>query len=166
MDSNNDAVLWRHLVVTSGIALPSWSISTHSFPKPGPALGPQDDLALGCWARVTYRPGTPWETETASSVGVFESAHLILLLFSCSVVSTLCDPVDCSPASLLCPWVFSRPEYWSGLPFPSRGDLPHPGIEPRSPALAGGLFTTEPLLISLLIYLSFIFLFSTSVSLC
>ena len=38
---------------------------------------------------------------------------------------------------------FSRQEYWSGLPFPSPGDLPDPGIEPVSPALAGGFFTTE-----------------------
>ena len=30
---------------------------------------------------------------------------------------------------------FSRPEYWSGLPFPLPGDLPNPGIDPRSPAL-------------------------------
>ena len=30
---------------------------------------------------------------------------------------------------------FSRQEYWSGLPFPSPGDLPDPGIEPRCPAL-------------------------------
>ena len=30
---------------------------------------------------------------------------------------------------------FSRQEYWSGLPFPSAGNLPNPGIEPRSPAL-------------------------------
>jgi len=30
---------------------------------------------------------------------------------------------------------FSRQEYWSGLPFPSPGDLPDQGIEPRSPAL-------------------------------
>ena len=30
---------------------------------------------------------------------------------------------------------FSRQEYWSGLPFPSPGDLPNPGIEPKSPAL-------------------------------
>ena len=30
---------------------------------------------------------------------------------------------------------FSRQEHWSGLPFPSPGDLPDPGIEPRSPAL-------------------------------
>ena len=29
---------------------------------------------------------------------------------------------------------FSRQEYWNGLPFPTRGDLPNPGIEPMSPA--------------------------------
>ena len=34
--------------------------------------------------------------------------------------------------------------YWRGLPFPSPGDLPDPGIEPMSSALAGGFFTTEP----------------------
>ena len=39
---------------------------------------------------------------------------------------------------------FPRQEYWSELPFPSPGDLPNPGIEPTSPALAGGFFTTEP----------------------
>ena len=38
---------------------------------------------------------------------------------------------------------FSRQEYWSGLPFPSPGDLPNPGIQPASPVLAGGFFTTE-----------------------
>ena len=40
--------------------------------------------------------------------------------------------------------VFPRQEYWSGLPFPSPGLLPHRGIEPMSPVLAGGFFTTEP----------------------
>ena len=35
-------------------------------------------------------------------------------------------------------------EYWSGLPFPPPGDLPDPKIEPVSPALAGGFFTTDP----------------------
>ena len=39
---------------------------------------------------------------------------------------------------------FSRQEYWSGLPFPSPGYLPNPGLEPVSLALAGGFFTTEP----------------------
>ena len=37
---------------------------------------------------------------------------------------------------------FLRQEYKSRLPFPSPGDLPDPGIEPASPALAGGFFTT------------------------
>ena len=39
---------------------------------------------------------------------------------------------------------FSRQEYWSGLSFPSPGDLPNPWIEPTSPALPGGFFNTEP----------------------
>ena len=42
---------------------------------------------------------------------------------------------------------FSRQEYWSGLPFPTPGDIPNPGIEPEfpaSPELAGGFFTTVP----------------------
>ena len=39
---------------------------------------------------------------------------------------------------------FPRQKYWGGLPFPSPGDLPNPGIEPTSPALAGGFSTTEP----------------------
>ena len=42
---------------------------------------------------------------------------------------------------------FPRQEYWSGLPFPTAGDLPNPGFKPTSlasPALASGLFTTEP----------------------
>ena len=39
---------------------------------------------------------------------------------------------------------FGRQGHWSGLPFPSPGDLPVPGIKPESPALAGGFFTAEP----------------------
>ena len=39
---------------------------------------------------------------------------------------------------------FSRQEYWIGLPFPSPGDLPNPGIEPTSPALQADALTSEP----------------------
>ena len=56
--------------------------------------------------------------------------------------------------TLLTPWTLahqaslsmgiSRQEYWSGLPFPTPGDLPDPGIKPTSPTLAGRFFTTEP----------------------
>ena len=52
--------------------------------------------------------------------------------------------------SLTDPWIvalsmgFARQECWSGLPFPSPGDLPNPGIEPRSPALQADTLTSEP----------------------
>ena len=56
--------------------------------------------------------------------------------------------------SLVTPWTlahqaplfmgFPRQEYWNGLPFPPPGDLPHPGTEHESAALAGGFFTSEP----------------------
>ena len=39
---------------------------------------------------------------------------------------------------------FSRREYWSGLPFPSPGDLPNPGIKPGSPALQADALSSEP----------------------
>ena len=39
---------------------------------------------------------------------------------------------------------FPRQKYWSELPFPSPGDLPHPEIEPMSSVLAGRFFTAEP----------------------
>ena len=39
---------------------------------------------------------------------------------------------------------FSRQEYWSGLPFPSPGDLPDPGIGPRSPTLQADALTSAP----------------------
>ena len=39
---------------------------------------------------------------------------------------------------------FSSQEYWSGLPFPSPGDLPDPGIKPRSPALQADSLPSEP----------------------
>ena len=55
--------------------------------------------------------------------------------------------------TLVTPWIashqaplsmgFSRQEYWSGLPFPSPGDLPDPGIEPGSPALQADSLLTE-----------------------
>ena len=46
----------------------------------------------------------------------------------------LCNLMDCSPPGSSIHGL-SRQEYWSGLPFPSPGDLPDPGIKPRSPPL-------------------------------
>ena len=49
----------------------------------------------------------------------------------CLVVSDSLQPYGLWPSRLLCPWGFSRREYWSVLPCSSPGDLPNPGIEPR-----------------------------------
>ena len=57
---------------------------------------------------------------------------------------TLCDPMDCTPPGSPAHGKFSRQENGSGLPFPTLGDLPDPVIEPMSPELAGGSFTTAP----------------------
>ena len=59
---------------------------------------------------------------------------------------SLFNSVDCSPWGSSVHGI-SQQGYWSGLLFPSPGDLPDPGIKltsPVSPALAGGFFTPEP----------------------
>ena len=51
--------------------------------------------------------------------------------------------MDCSPKAPLSV-EFSRREYWGELPFSSTGDLPDPGMEPRSPALQADSLPSEP----------------------
>ena len=63
-----------------------------------------------------------------------------LVTKSCLILCDLWTIACQAPLSL----GFPRQDYWSGLPFPSPGHLPDPGIIPASPALAGGVFTTEP----------------------
>ena len=62
-----------------------------------------------------------------------------LVIKSCPTLVTLWTIACQAPLSM----GFSRQEYWSGLPFPSPGDLSHPGIEPRSPALQADSMLTE-----------------------
>ena len=63
--------------------------------------------------------------------------------WSCSVVSDSAIPwiVACQVPSSM---GFFRQEYWSGLPFPSPGNLPNPGVEPGSPALKADTLPSEP----------------------
>ena len=68
------------------------------------------------------------------------------ILYTCAKVlqscPTLCDLMDCSlPGSSVHGILQAR--IWSGLPFPSPGDLPDPRIEPRSPALEADSLPTE-----------------------
>ena len=70
------------------------------------------------------------------------SLYLICVCSSCVQLFVTPWTVACqAPLSM----GFPRQECWSGLPFPSLGDLPDPRIKPVSPALAGGFFTAEPL---------------------
>ena len=73
-----------------------------------------------------------------------KKARVCCAVLSCSVMSDSLQPHGLQPARLLCPWGFSRKEYWSGLPFPSPGDLPNPGIKPRSPTLQADSLSVEP----------------------
>ena len=68
----------------------------------------------------------------------WENAHNVVVVESLSL--TLATPQTCQAALSM---GFSRQEYWSGLPFPSPGDLPHPGIKSGSPALQADSFLTK-----------------------
>ena len=72
----------------------------------------------------------------------------MVVVYSLSRVWLFATIWTIEPTRPLCPWDFSvhaisQAEYWKGLEFPSSGHLPDPGIEPESPALAGGFFPTE-----------------------
>ena len=68
-------------------------------------------------------------------------AYIVKVLVA-QLCLTLCDPMDCSPPGFSVE--FSRQEYWSGLPFPSPGNLPDPGIKPRPPTLQADSLLSEP----------------------
>ena len=89
--------------------------------------------------------------------GVCEAQGCMTLSYTVCLCVCVCV---CVYESLSCVWLFvppwtvthqsplsmgfSRQEHWSGLPFPSPGDLPHPGIKPRSPALHVDSLPSEP----------------------
>ena len=94
------------------------------------------------------RPSTvPWSRQLLHRVNLpipcrylHPSVHVCIL--SCSVVTPWAIACQ-APLSM----ELAQQEYWSGLPFPPRGDLPHPGIQTTSSKasiLAGRFFTTEP----------------------
>jgi len=76
--------------------------------------------------------------------------HIAFIIINMCVGALCHIRLFATPRTVACPaplsMEFSSQDYWSGLPFPSPGDLPDPGIEPTalaSPALAGGFFTTS-----------------------
>ena len=89
---------------------------------------------------------SPWESFILGKILLLKVQCIIFLQalnsssesVSHSVVSNSLRPHGLKPARLLLFIGFSRQEYWSGLPFPSQGDLPDPGIKPGSPTLQAG----------------------------
>ena len=65
-------------------------------------------------------------------------------MLSCSVMSDYLRPYGLQPARLLCLWGCFRQEYWNRLPCPHLGDLPNPGMQPRSPTLQEDSLPAEP----------------------
>ena len=71
------------------------------------------------------------------------SSHLIPIMSLVKWKSLSCVRLFATPWTIQS-MEFSRPEHWSGWPFPSPGDLPNPGMEPRSPALQVDSLPAEP----------------------
>ena len=86
---------------------------------------------------------TPFKVEIISVVSITLLENFTFN-FGHSIMSNSLRPYELQPARPLCPWGFSRQEYWSGLPCPSPEDLPVPGIEPGSPALQADSLPAEP----------------------
>ena len=75
------------------------------------------------------------------------SSSYRILFFACMRAQsypTLSDPMDYRPTRLLCPWGFSRQEYWIGLPCPPPGDLPTQGSNPVSTVQVDSLPAEPP----------------------
>ena len=121
--------------------------NSHELPSPVPLLR----CRLPAEAGVDPTPdSTPATLSHSSSILPFSIAS-----FLCPTSPTCCAELLSHVQLFLTPWTvacqaplfmeFSSQEYWSGQPFPSPGDLPNPGIQPRSPELqADSLWSESP----------------------
>ena len=90
-------------------------------------------------SRQGFLPGNiPWAEEPGQ-----HHSKVVVIVWSLNCARLFCDPMDCNPPGSSVHGILQQ-EYRSGLPVPSPGDRPDPGIEPTSPALAGRFFTTQP----------------------
>ena len=112
----------------------AWHAAVHEVAKSRTGLSDWSDLIWSESLKLRRSPGA-------------RNGNLLQYEVKCSEVTqscpTLWDPMDYSlkgPPSM----GFSRQEYWSGLPLPSPGDLPYPGIEPGSPTLWADTLSSKP----------------------
>ena len=91
----------------------------------------------------TFHVGLSYNSKINSHTHKIKPIGSIGKIGSLSVMFDLCNPWTVAHQAPLST-EFSRQEYWSGLPFPSPGDLPDPGIKPGSPALQADSLPSEP----------------------
>ena len=104
-------------------------------------MGIQDHLT--CLLRNLYARQEATVRTRHGTMGWFQIGKVKVKVKSLSRVRLFATPwtvAHQAPPSM----GFSRQEHWSGVPFPSLGDLPNPWIEPRSPALQAEVLTSEP----------------------
>ena len=108
--------------------------------QPSPSLS-SASTGLGPWGECAGARMEPKNSERnwrenrgsrVSSEAAPSASHPSLCLHAWWYLTL--QPHGLAHQASLCPWGFSRPESWSGLPCPPPGNLPHPGTEPRSPA--------------------------------
>ena len=107
------------------------------------------DICTSMFIAVLFIIAKIWKPSTCPSTNEWIKMSYINPVAYCtvlshSIVSNSLQPNGLQPARLLCPWGFSRQEYWSGFPCPPAGDLPNPGTEPRSPAVKADSLPSEP----------------------
>ena len=124
-----------------------------SFPSPGNLPDPGFEPGLPHGRQLLYHLGSHGSPKS-TCMGSFEGLHHYLhylhhslkakvkvkLLSHVLLFATQWTVAHQAPPSM----GFSRQEYWSGLPFPFPGDLPDPGIEPRSSTLQAEALSSEP----------------------
>ena len=130
-------------------------VTPWTFSLPGSSLCGISQARILEWVAISFSRGSfrpKDQTQVSCSAGKFFT-DLATCHICCNYFFKWCtyESESRSVMSQLfaTPWAiqsmeFSRPEYWSGQPFPSPGDLPNPGIEPRSPALQADSLPAEP----------------------
>jgi len=99
---------------------------------------------VGCWALMHfYGPGYDWKVYFISLQSVCVCVYMCVCVWVAQSCPTL-QSHGLKPSRLLCPWGFSRQEYWSGLPCPPPGDILNAEIEPGSPVLQADSLPCEP----------------------
>ena len=114
-------------------AIPIWDIYPEKCTTYHTFTIIQKDICIPMFTETLFTITRTWKQPKCPSTDICLS----------SVFNSLW-PHRLAPTRLLCPWRFSRQEYWSGLPCPPPGYLPNLGIEPRSPELQAASLSSEP----------------------